>query len=141
MSASAERGTRAVSSVTSASIISAPLRPREGGAVVTVDHEVSLAELDGDDRRERAVGERALERAQPVAAEGVERAEVAGERGGAAVRADERVERDRTDAEVPAPERLQSPLDLVELEQALVATGSRSLHLEVKSTSVRPDHG
>ena len=97
--------------------------PREGGAVVTVDHEVRLTELDRDDRREAAVGERALERAQPVAAEGVQRAEVAGERAGAAVRADERVERDRADAEVPAPERLQSPLDLVELEQAVAADG------------------
>jgi hypothetical protein len=66
-----------MSSVTSASIISAPPAPREGGAVVTVDHEVRLAELDRDDRREGAVGERGLERAQPVAAEGVQRAEVA----------------------------------------------------------------
>ena len=95
--------------------------PREGGAVVTVDHEVRLAELDRHDRREGAVGERALERAHPVAAEGVKRAEVAGERAGAAIGADERVERDRADAQVPAPERLQSPLDLVELEQALAA--------------------
>jgi hypothetical protein len=45
-----------------------------------------------------------------------ERAEVAGERAGAAICADERVQRDRADAQVPAPERLQSPLDLVELE-------------------------
>jgi len=32
--------------------------PREGGAVVTVDHEVRLTELDRHDRREAAVGER-----------------------------------------------------------------------------------
>src|SRR3712207_7498630 len=35
---------------------------REGGAVVTVDHEVRLAELDRDDWRKGAAGERALER-------------------------------------------------------------------------------
>jgi hypothetical protein len=46
----------------------------------------------------------------------VEWAEVAGERTGAAVRADERVEGDRTNAEVPAAKRLQSALDVVELE-------------------------
>ncbi len=129
MSAPAGSGTRAMSSVTSASIISAPRAPREGGAVVTVDHEVRLTELDRDDRREGAVGERARERAHPVAAEGVKRAEVAGERAGAAVRADERVERDLADAQVPAPERLQSPLDLVELEQPVAAAGPQSLHL------------
>jgi hypothetical protein len=106
--------------------------------VVTVDHEVRLAELDRDDRWEGAVGERALERANPVAAEGVERAEVAGERAGAAVRADERVERDRTDAQVPAPEWLQSPLDLVELEQAVAAAaGPQSRHLEGKRITGR----
>jgi hypothetical protein len=82
-----------------------------------------LQQLDRDDRREGAVGERALERAEPVAAEGVKRAEVAGERAGAAVRSDERLERDLADAQVPAPERLQSPLDVVELEQAVAAAG------------------
>jgi hypothetical protein len=81
---------------------------------------------------------RALERAQPVAAEGVQRAEVAGERAGSAIGADERAERDLTDAQVPAPERLQSPLDLVELEPAVIAAGPQSLHLEIKrTTSVR----
>ena len=64
MSAPARSGTRAISSVTSASIICASA-PREGGAVVTVDHEVRLTELDRDDRREATVGERFLERAQP----------------------------------------------------------------------------
>ena len=103
--------------------------------MVTVDHEVRFTELDRNDRREGAVGERARERAQPVAAEVVKRAEVAGERAGAAVCADERVERDRADAQVPAPERLQSPFDLVELEQAVVAAGPQSLHLEVKRTT------
>jgi hypothetical protein len=103
--------------------------------VVTVDHEVRLTELDRHDRRERAVGERGLERAQPVAAQGVKRAEVAGERAGAAICADERIERDRADAHVPAPERLQSPLDFVELEQAVAAAGPQSLHLEVKRTT------
>ena len=103
--------------------------------MVAVDHEVRLTELDGHDRREAAVGERGLERAQPVAAEGVQRAEVAGERAGAAVRADERVERDRADAQVPAPERLQPPLDLVELEQAVAAASPQPLHLEVKRTT------
>ena len=106
--------------------------PREGGAMVTVDHEVRLAELDRDDRRERAVGEGLFERAQPVAAEVMKRAEVAGERAGAAVGADERVERDLADAQIPAPERLQSPLDLVELEQSVAAAGPQPLHLEVK---------
>ena len=110
--------------------------PREGGTVVTVDHEVRLTELDRDDRREGAVDERALERAQPVAAEGVKRAEVTGERAGAAIGADERVERDRADSQVPAPERPQPPLDLVELEQALAAAGPQSLHLEVKRTTL-----
>ena len=109
--------------------------PREGGAVVTVDHEVRLAELDRDDRWERDVSERALERAQAVAAEGVQRTEVAGERAGAAICADERVERDLADAQVPAPERLQSPLDLVELEQAVAAAAPHSLHHEVKRTT------
>ena len=109
--------------------------PREGGAVVTVDHEVRLTELDRNDRREGAVGERALERAQPVAAEGVKRAEVAGERAGAAISADERIERDLANAQVPAPERLQSPLDLVEFEQAVAAAGPQSLHHEVKRTT------
>jgi hypothetical protein len=108
--------------------------PREGGAVVTVDHEVRLTELDRNDRREGAVGERALERAQSVAAEGVKRAEVAGERAGAAICADERVERDLADAQVLAPERLQSPLDLVELEQPVAAASPQSLHLELKRT-------
>ena len=103
--------------------------------MVTVDHEVRLTELDRNDRREAAVGERALERAQPVAAEGVKRPKVAGERAGAAISADERVERDLADTQVPAPERLQSPLDLVELEQAVAATGLQPLHLEVKRTT------
>ena len=109
--------------------------PGECGAVVTVDHEVRLTELDRNDRREGAVGERALERTQPVAAEGVKRAEVAGERAGTAIRADERVERDLADAQVPASEGLQSPLDLVELEQAVAAAGPQSPHLEVKRTT------
>jgi hypothetical protein len=91
--------------------------------VVAVDHEVRLAELDRDDRREGAVGERALERTQPIAAKRVQRAEVAGERACAAVHTDERVEWDRADAQVPASERLQPPLDLVELEQAVAAAG------------------
>jgi hypothetical protein len=70
----------------------------------------------------------------------VKRAEVAGERAGAAVCADERVERDLADAQVSAPERLQPSLDLVELEQALAAAGPQSLHLEVKrTTGVRQD--
>jgi hypothetical protein len=102
--------------------------PREGGTVVTVDHEVGLAQLDGDDRRKRAVGERALERAHPVAARGVQRPEVAGERAYAAVGADECVEQDLADAQGPAPERLQAPLDLVELEQALATSGPKPLH-------------
>ena len=103
--------------------------------MVTVDHEVRLTELDRHDRREGAVGERLLERAQPVAAEGVKRAEVAGERAGTAVCADERVEWDLADAQVPASERLQSPLDLVELEQAVAGAGP--LHLEVERTTGR----
>jgi hypothetical protein len=90
--------------------------PREGGTVVTVDHEVRLTELDRHDRRESAVGERGLERTQAVAAEGVKRAKVARERAGTAVGADERVERNRTGSQLPTPERPQSPLDLVELE-------------------------
>jgi hypothetical protein len=53
----------------------------------------------------------------------VERAELARERAASAVGADERVERDRADAEVPAPERLQPLLDLVELEEAVAAAG------------------
>jgi hypothetical protein len=65
----------------------------------------------------------------------VKRAEVAGERAGAAICADERVERDLADAQVPAPEWLQSPLDLVELEQGVAAAGPQSLHLEVKRTT------
>jgi hypothetical protein len=69
------------------------------------------------------------------AAEGVQRAEVAGERAGAAVCADERVERDLADAQVPAPERLQSPLDLLELEQPVAAAGPQSPHLEVQRTA------
>jgi hypothetical protein len=104
----------------------------DGGAVVTVDHEVRLAELDRDDRREGAVGERAFERAQPVAPEGVKRAEVAGERAGAAVCSNERVKRDLADAQVPAPERLQSPLDLVELEQPVAGAAPQSPHLQVQ---------
>jgi hypothetical protein len=79
--------------------------------MVTVDDEVRLAELDYDDRREGAFGERGLERAQPIAAEGVKRAEVASKRAGAAVGTDKRVDRDRPDTQVPAPDRLQSPLD------------------------------
>ena len=66
--------------------------------MVTVDHKVRLTELDRHDRREGGVGERARERAQPVAAEGVKRAEVAGERAGATVCAYEGVERDLADA-------------------------------------------
>jgi hypothetical protein len=107
------------------------LAPRECGAVVTVDHEVRLAELHGDDRWEAHVGESTLQRAHPVAAEGVQRTEIACERACAAVRADERVERDRPDTQVPASERLHSPLDVVELEEALAAAGPQSLHLEV----------
>ena len=128
MSASAERDARDELGYVGVD----PLRasaPRERGAVVTVDHEVHLAELHRDDRREGAIGERGLERAQPVAAGGEKRAEVASERTGAAICADERVERDRADAQVPTPERLQSPLDLVELEQAVAAAGPQSLHL------------
>jgi hypothetical protein len=68
----------------------------------------------------------------------VQRAEVARERAGAAVRADERVERDLANAQVPAPERLQPPLDLVELEQAVVAAGPQPLHLDVKRTTGVP---
>jgi hypothetical protein len=34
---------------------------REGGAVVTVDHEVRVSELDRNDRREEALGEPLLE--------------------------------------------------------------------------------
>jgi hypothetical protein len=98
--------------------------PRERCAVVTVDHEVRLSELDRHDRREGTLGERVLERAQPVTAEGVKRAEVAGERAGAAVCADERVERDLAHAQIPAPERLQPPLDLVELEQTVAAAAT-----------------
>ena len=67
--------------------------------MVTVDDEVRLAELDRDDRREGDFGERALERAQAVAAEGEKRTEVAGERAGAAISADKRVERNLADAQ------------------------------------------
>ena len=74
--------------------------------MVTVDHEVRPTELDHNDRREGAVGKRGLERAQPVAAEGVKRAEVAGERARAAICPNERVKRDRADPQVLAPERL-----------------------------------
>ena len=109
--------------------------PREGDAVVTVDHEIRLTEPDRNDRREAAVGERALERAQPVAAEGMKRAEVARKRAGAAVCADNRVERNRADAEVAAPERPQPPLDLVELEQAIATAIPQPLHPEVNRTS------
>jgi hypothetical protein len=67
-------------------------------------------------------------------------AEVARERVGAAVCADERVERDRADAQVPAPERLQSALDLVELEQAVAAAAPQPLNLEVnRTTGMRTD--
>ena len=59
-------------------------------------------------------------------------AKVARERTGAAIRADERVEPDLANAQVAAPERLQLLLDLVEFEQAIVAAGPSSLHLEVK---------
>ena len=103
--------------------------------MVTVDHEVRLPELDRHDRREAAVRERGLQRAQSVAAEGVQRAEVAGERAGAAVCADERVDRDRADPQVPAPERLQPPLDLVELQQGVAGAGPQSLHFR---SSVQP---
>jgi hypothetical protein len=65
----------------------------------------------------------------------VKRAEVARERAGAAVRADEGVERALPDTQVSAPERLQSPLDLVELEQAVAAAGPQSLRLEVERTT------
>ena len=60
MSAPAGSGTRAMSSVTSPSISGCACAPREGDPVVTVDHEVRLAELDRNDRRKAAVGERAL---------------------------------------------------------------------------------
>jgi hypothetical protein len=59
--------------------------------------------------------------------------EVAGERARTAVGANEGVERNRTHAKVSAPERLQSLLDLVELEQALAAASPQSLHLEIKA--------
>jgi hypothetical protein len=101
--------------------------PREGGAVVTVDHEVRLTELDRNDRREGAVGERVLERAPPVAAGREKRAEVAGERADPGLCANESLERDLADAQIPTPERLQSPLDLFELKQAVAA--ARFLHL------------
>ena len=87
--------------------------PRKSDAVVTVDHEVRTPELDGHDRRERAVGERLLERAEAVSAEGVKRAEVARECIRAAVRPYERIERNRANSQVASTERFQSPLDLV----------------------------
>jgi hypothetical protein len=78
------------------------------------------------------VAERLLERAEPVTAEGVERAEVARERAGAAIRADEGVERNRPDARVAAPERLQPRLDLVQLEQLFATAAPEPLHLAAK---------
>ena len=42
-------------------------------------------------------------------------------------------------AQVPAPERLQSPLDLVQLEQAVAAAGPQTLHQQITSMSVRGD--
>jgi hypothetical protein len=65
----------------------------------------------------------------------VERAKVTSERAGATVGADESVERDLADAQVPAPERLQSPLDLVELEQSVTTATPQSFHLETKPTT------
>jgi hypothetical protein len=89
--------------------------------MVAIDNEVGLTQLDCHDWREGALGEGFLERAHPVAAEGVQRAKVAGEGAGAPVRSDEGVERYLTDTEIAAPERLQSFLDLDQLEQTFAA--------------------
>ena len=98
--------------------------------MVAVDHEIRLPELHCDDRGKGTLGEGLLERAHAIAAERVQRTEVAGERASAAIGADEGVERNLTNAQIPAPERLQTLLDLVELEQAFAATRPETLHLE-----------
>src|SRR5689334_18387646 len=108
--------------------------------MVAVDHEVRLAELHRDDRRVAAVAECAPERAEPVAAESVQRPEVARERVRAAVRADECVERDRPDSEIPAPKRLQPPLDVVELEQPLCGAGPHAASIVALDSAARIGH-
>src|SRR6476469_10018460 len=105
-----------------------PIATRERDSMVTVDHEVRLAELDRNDGWKGAVGVRASERAQPVTAERVQRPEVAGERVGATVRSDECVERDLANAQVTATERLQPPLDVGELEQTAAAERRHLTH-------------
>ena len=70
--------------------------------MVAVDHEVRLAELDRDDRREAAVRERALERAQSVAAEVVPRFEVARERRRSPFGAHDVVERNGAQPDIAA---------------------------------------
>jgi hypothetical protein len=87
-----------------------------------------------DDRRQRTVAERALERPQPIVTRREQRAEIAREGVAAAVGSDESVEGDRAYAHVPTSERLQSPLDLVELEQTAAATASPLRHLPFKPT-------
>src|SRR6478752_3739576 len=105
-----------------------PIATRERDSMVTVDHEVRLAELDRNDRWKGAVGVGASERAQPVTAERVQRPEVAGERVGATVRSDECVERDLANAQVTTAERLQPPLDVGELEQTAAAPRRHLAH-------------
>src|SRR3712207_1072532 len=99
----------------------------ERDAVVTVDHEVGISELHRDDRWKAAVGKRALERAQAVAAERLPRLEPTRERAAAAIRADDVLDRNDADAEITARERLEPSLDILEVEKVAVG-GSPPSH-------------
>ncbi len=77
----------------------AAILPRERDAMVAVDNEVRVSELDGDNRRESPVRKRGCKRAQTVAAERVPRLELARERRDSALGAKDVLERDRANAE------------------------------------------
>src|SRR4051794_5732523 len=97
--------------------------------MVAVDHEIDLAELDGDDRREITARKRRREGADPVAARFVPGLERACERCDPPFGADDVREWNRLDAERAARDRRQPALDVRKLEQAGLGLRAQQLHI------------
>ncbi len=94
-----------------------PALPGDRDTMVTVEDEVGLAELIDDDRREVA-GWIGILHLTPARADlRATRKEVAVEVSTAAVRTDDVVQRDRTNADVPSLKRTKAPGRLLEREQ------------------------
>ena len=92
----------------------ATVLPRKCNAVVPVDDEVHVAELDGDDRREVAARKRCCECTDPVATRFVSRYELPRKRRLAPFGADDVGQRDRLDAERAAADRREPALDVAQ---------------------------